>query len=264
MKQRLKRFMAGFLAMLMVFTTLFTNGTTAFAASPSANIAFWHASTKDSGEVSELKPGYNHRKILYAVIDGNAAYCMNFGLAADGGQLMNSYENSSISMSAEQEKLLSYCLYYGYGTNSATAPSNDQCDQFIATQAMVWVIVANIYGTSGADSAAQKLCNTAPNPTSSYNYYTSLKNSINASYYVTVPSFSATRQSKAPTYELKWNEANQRFETTLTDSNRVLGNFSISLSGYSVEKSGNSVTISSTSVNTNATTATMDSTRAKY
>ena len=173
---------------------------------------------------------------------------------------MNSYENSSTSMSAEQEKLLSYCLYYGYGTNSATAPSNDQCDQFIATQAMVWVIVANIYGTSSADSAAQKLCNTAPNPTSSYNYYTSLKNSINASYYVTVPSFSATRQSKAPTYELKWNEANQRFETTLTDSNGVLGNFSISLSGYSVEKSGNSVTISSTSVNTNATTATMDST----
>ncbi len=138
MKQRLKRFMAGFLAMLTVFTTLFTNGATAFAASPSANISFWHASTKDSGEVSELKPEYNHGKILYAVIDGNAAYCMNFGLAADGGQLMNSYENSSTSMSAEQEKLLSYCLYYGYSTNSATAPSNDQCDQFIATQAMVW------------------------------------------------------------------------------------------------------------------------------
>lgn len=130
--------MAGFLAMLTVFTTLFTNGATAFAASPSANISFWHASTKDSGEVSELKPEYNHGKILYAVIDGNAAYCMNFGLAADGGQLMNSYENSSTSMSAEQEKLLSYCLYYGYSTNSATAPSNDQCDQFIATQAMVW------------------------------------------------------------------------------------------------------------------------------
>ena len=120
MKQRLKRFMAGFLAMLTVFTTLFTNGATAFAASPSANIAFWNASVKDSGEVSELKQGYKHGKILYAVIDGNAAYCMNFGLAADGGQLMNSYENSSTSMTAEQEKLLSYCLYYGYGTNSAS------------------------------------------------------------------------------------------------------------------------------------------------
>ena len=34
----------------------------------------------------ELKAGYNHGKVLYAILDGNAAYCMNFGLSADGGQ----------------------------------------------------------------------------------------------------------------------------------------------------------------------------------
>ena len=66
MKQKLKRFMAGFMAMLTLVGTLFTNGTTAFAASPQANIAFWNASVKNSGEVSELKPGYNHGKILYS------------------------------------------------------------------------------------------------------------------------------------------------------------------------------------------------------
>ena len=60
MKQKLKRFMAGFMAMLTLVGTLFTNGTTAFAASPQANIAFWNASVKNSGEVSELKPGFNH------------------------------------------------------------------------------------------------------------------------------------------------------------------------------------------------------------
>ena len=36
MKQKMKRFMAGFLALLTVFTTLFSNGATAFAASSSA------------------------------------------------------------------------------------------------------------------------------------------------------------------------------------------------------------------------------------
>lgn len=56
MKQKLKRFMAGFMAMLTLVGTLFTNGTTAFAASPQANIAFWNASVKNSGEISELKP----------------------------------------------------------------------------------------------------------------------------------------------------------------------------------------------------------------
>ena len=133
MKQKLKRFMAGFMAMLTLVGTLFTNGTTAFAASPQANIAFWNASVKNSGEVSELKPGYNHGKILYSILDGNSAYCMNFGLRADGGQLMNSYDDTSTSMSAQQRKLLSYCLYYGFNSTQKAAPSNSQCDEYIAT-----------------------------------------------------------------------------------------------------------------------------------
>ena len=175
MKQKLKRFMAGFMAMLTLVGTLFTNGTTAFAASPQANIAFWNASVKNSGEVSELKPRYNHGKILYSILDGNSAYCMNFGLRADGGQLMNSYDDASTSMSAQQRKLLSYCLYYGFNSTQKAAPSNSQCDEYIATQAMVWVIVADIFGTGSGDSAARKLCNTAPSPDSSYSYYERLR-----------------------------------------------------------------------------------------
>ena len=260
MKQKFKRFMAGFLAVLTMFTTLFANGMTTFAASPSAKIQFWHASARNVGEVSELRPGHSHEKILYAIIDGNAAYCMNYGLAADGGQLMNSFENPNTNLSAAQEKLLAYCLYFGYGSNVAEPPSNDQCDQFIATQAMVWVIVGNLFGTGSDDSAAKKLCDSAPNPTNSYNYYLGLKSSISASYYATRPSFASATKSGATTYELKWNDANQRFETTLTDGNGVLGNFNISLSGYNVEKSGNSVTIHTTSVNTNSTMASMSST----
>lgn len=143
MKQKWKRFLAGFLAILTMFSTLFTNGTTTFAASASANISFWYASTKSSGEVSELKAGYNHGKVLYAMIDGHTGYCMNFGLSADGGQLMNSYENSSTSMTAQQEKYLSYCLYYGFSTTSVAAPSNDQANAYIATQAMVWIDVVS-------------------------------------------------------------------------------------------------------------------------
>lgn len=225
MKQKLKRFMAGFMAMLTMVGTLFTNGTTAFAASPQANIAFWNASVKNSGEVSELKPGYNHGKILYSILDGNSAYCMNFGLRADGGQLMNSYDDASTSMSAQQRKLLSYCLYYGFNSTQKAAPSNSQCDEYIATQAMVWVIVADIFGTGSGDSAARKLCNTAPSPDSSYSYYERLRDNINSSYNATLPSFASRRTSEAPTYELKWNEGSQRFETTLSDSNGVLSDF---------------------------------------
>ena len=263
MKQKLKRFMAGFMAMLTLVGTLFTNGTTAFAASPQANIAFWNASVKNSGEVSELKPGYNHGKILYSILDGNSAYCMNFGLRADGGQLMNSYDDASTSMSAQQRKLLSYCLYYGFNSTQKAAPSNSQCDEYIATQAMVWVIVADIFGTGSGDSAARKLCNTAPSPDSSYSYYERLRDNISSSYNATLPSFASRRISEAPTYELKWNEGSQRFETTLSDSNGVLSDFDFGISGYSVDKNGNSITISSTSVNTTATTGTFTSNAGK-
>lgn len=263
MKQKLKRFMAGFMAMLTLVGTLFTNGTTAFAASPQANIAFWNASVKNSGEVSELKPGYNHGKILYSILDGNSAYCMNFGLRADGGQLMNSYDDASTSMSAQQRKLLSYCLYYGFNSTQKAAPSNSQCDEYIATQAMVWVIVADIFGTGSGDSAARKLCNTAPSPDSSYSYYERLRDNISSSYNATLPSFASRRTSEAPTYELKWNDGSQRFETTLSDSNGVLSDFDFGISGYSVDKNGNSITISSTSVNTTATTGTFTSNAGK-
>lgn len=263
MKQKLKRFMAGFMAMLTLVGTLFANGTTAFAASPQANIAFWYASTKNSGEVSELKAGYNHGKILYSILDGNSAYCMNFGLKADGGQLMNSYDDASTSMSAQQRKLLSYCLYYGFNSTQKAAPSNSQCDEYIATQAMVWVIVADIFGTGSGDSAARKLCNTAPSPDSSYSYYERLRDNISSSYNATLPSFASRRTSEAPTYELKWNEGSQRFETTLSDSNGVLSDFDFGISGYSVDKNGNSITISSTSVNTTATTGTFTSNAGK-
>ncbi|MCQ4756921.1 SpaA isopeptide-forming pilin-related protein [Enterocloster bolteae] len=259
MKQKWKRFLAGFLAILTMFSTLFTNGTTTFAASASANISFWYASTKSSGEVSELKAGYNHGKVLYAMIDGHTGYCMNFGLSADGGQLMNSYENSSTSMTAQQEKYLSYCLYYGFSTTSVAAPSNDQANAYIATQAMVWIIEKGIFGTSSADSAASKLCATAPDSTASYNYYTNLKNQINNSYNASIPSFASSTKSGAQTYELKWNESNQRFEKTFTDSNGTLGNYDFSLDGYSVDKSGNSMTIYSKKVNTTATTGTFSS-----
>ena len=263
MKQKLKRFMAGFMAMLTLVGTLFTNGTTAFAASPQANIAFWNASVKNSGEVSELKPGYNHGKILYSILDGNSAYCMNFGLRADGGQLMNSYDDASTSMSAQQRKLLSYCLYYGFNSTQKAAPSNSQCDEYIATQAMVWVIVADIFGTGSGDSAARKLCNTAPSPDSSYSYYERLRDNISSSYNATLPSFASRRTSETPTYELKWNEGSQRFEATLSDSNGVLSDFDFGISGYSVDKNGNSITISSTSVNTTATTGTFTSNAGK-
>ena len=263
MREKWKRFTAGILAVLTIFSTIGTSGKITFAASPSAKVSLWNASVVPYGEIVELKEGYDHGKILYSMIDGHVGYCMNFGLSASNGQLMNSYENASTSLTDKQEKYLYYCLYYGFSSTSVAAPSNSQANEYIATQAMVWIIAKGIFGTEQGDLAAQKLCATAPDTAASYSYYTSLKDKIHTSFNATIPSFASSIQSGAPTYELKWNEGNQRFETTLSDSHGVLSGYDFSLGGYSVEKAGNNMTIYSHAVNTNATTGTLISNMGK-
>lgn len=87
------------------------------------------------------------------------------------------------------------------------------------------------------------MCNTAPNPESSYEYYERLRDNIYNSYNAILPSFASKRPSGADTYELKWNEVNQRFEIKLTDTNEVLSDFDFDIEGYSIDKSDNTITI---------------------
>ena len=258
MKQKLKRLMAGFLAILTMFTTVFANGTTAFAASSSANISFWYASVKDHGKITGFSSSHTGG-VLYAMLDGHSAYCINFGLSAKGGQLMNSDDNPNTDMTDQQEKLLAYCMYYGFSTTEAKEPSNTQKNEYLATQATVWIIMENLFGTDTGDKAASELCACAPDSKESYAYYTTLKGKILASYNATRPSFASKTKSGAETYELKWNESNQRFEYTFTDSNKVLENFNFQIDGFSVDKSGNSMTVHTKNVNTTATTGSFNS-----
>lgn len=211
MKQKLKRFLAGFMAMLTIFTTFATSGTTAFAASPQANMKIWFASPRATGEISELKAGYSHGRMFYHWIDGHASYCLNYSLSASNGQLMTSYDEPQTNVNEAQKKLLHYTLYYGHDyTDGNTEPSQTQKDEFAATQALVWGIVNNLYGTDSCDSMAQKICNAAYDPAYAYSYYETLRNKVTNAYYMGVPSFASKYRSEAPTYELKWNESNQR------------------------------------------------------
>lgn len=255
MKKNWKRMIAGMLAVLTIFGTVFSSFGEVNAASPSAKLQMWYASVREHPVITEFNSYTYTGDITYCMIDGSVAYCMNFTRNADGGQTMQSYNTPHTALSAAQEKLLSYCLYYGYGNSEMVAPNNTQKNQYIATQAMVWIIEKNLFGTASADSAAQKLCTCAPSPDEAFSYYVALRNQIHASYYVVIPSFASSTQSGASTYELKWNAGNQRFEITLNDTNGALSNFNFSLAGYSMSKNGNQLTIYTNQVNTTPTVA---------
>lgn len=52
MREKMKRFTAAILAMVTMISTFFSNGVPVFAASESANIAFWVASARDDSAAS--------------------------------------------------------------------------------------------------------------------------------------------------------------------------------------------------------------------
>ena len=85
-----KRLMAGLLALLTVITSVFTGSSTSMAASSSAKLQLWYASTKEHGVVTEFNSYTYTGNMMYAMIDGATAYSMNYTKYADGSQTMNS------------------------------------------------------------------------------------------------------------------------------------------------------------------------------
>lgn len=244
------------MAILIFVTSTGITGIVAKAASP---LTLHYASVSDTGEIAELKAGYYHGKVFYGIIDGEAAYCMNYGKAAHGGQSMEGSESVQTPLSDAQLNQLLFCMNYGHSRNSTAAPDNNDKNEFLATQAMVWIIEAGIFGTGADDSAAAKVCNSAPDPAASIAYYNTLKSNMQRAISQIVPSFTNKLISMANTIELEWNEANNRFEKTLTDSNGVLADYNISVSGVNVQVNGNEVTFYTSDIITTAKEATLTS-----
>ena len=265
MGNKLKRLMALWLALLMVLSSVSAYVTPVLAASAEANICFWYASAAEHGVVSEFNSTHKGQ-ILYAMIDGKIGYCLNYGLSAETGTLMKSDdEPNNTTLSAKQEKLLALCLYYGYADTADTQnePSNDKKDQFIATQSQVWIIEKGLFGTDSADNAAYTLSRCAPDPDTCYGYYKTLRDSIGAAYDQKIPSFASKKKDTAETITLEWNEKNKRYEKTLTDKNKELKGFDLSLKGYTTEVDGNKLTISTDKVQSDVTTGTFTSNTGK-
>ena len=78
------------------------------------------------------------------MIDGNAAYCMNFGLAADGGQLMNSYDNRARVYQQHRKNSLHTVCTLDMDVTQLQHQALISVTS-ILQQAMVWAIVANLF-----------------------------------------------------------------------------------------------------------------------
>lgn len=220
-------------------------GTISFtvATSSKRSLTIANASERKVGVVSQYG-SYNHNEMLYAYFPGDhVAYCMNFGKKAQNGTAMQSRETAKTSLSAEQKKLLCYCLHFGYNPSAPNPAGINDRNHYIGTQAQVWNICEGIFGTTSGNSAAKKVCNTAPNATEAYAYYEQLTKKIKDANSNKKPSFASETKGDAKAYTLKWSSKNDRYEVTITDNKSMLDNYDISASGYKMDKKKGSVTI---------------------
>lgn len=153
-------------------------------------------------------------------------------------------------LTENQKDLLKLALTYGYPNRVGLQTSKDANACYAATQLIVWQI------TMGFRSSATELSDKTY-PMSGYSgtmteqytrnkylkaYYDGILSDMATHY--TRPSFTAYTASAAKTFEMDYSGG--RYTVTLTDTNRVLQNYAVTVSGgASVSVNGNTLTVSS-------------------
>lgn len=220
----------------------------------------------------------NLRTITRMYMDGVVAYCIRPGTSVvDGGSYT---ENEQIDewntyLSDAQRKAIAMVVALGYPMKTFTDGADNgiyasygstksewqTSERFAATQILIWEFLmgyrsaeypytldatkTSTIGRTLLETFYSASDSEAKWPTLIKVYNEILDAVKNAGVY---PSFMAESNSKAQTVELVYNASSGKYEASLTDTNKVLSNytFSCSNSGVTLTKSGNTLKISAT------------------
>ena len=209
-------------------------------------------------------------------VDGVIAYCIEpcveFGTKYTEDESIAAWMTQ---LTANQRSAIALAMAYGYPNTDHPAASSPGVagdssleyplrtdlwqisERYAATQIIIWEIV-----TGKRSAVAPYTCTDSSLYTSFYSTnnpygYRADWNTLRDTYkrisdsmaaHKSVPSFSSSNLSTAPTYELTYNVATGKYETTLTDTNGVLSgyNFQCSVSGVTISRSGNNLKITAT------------------
>lgn len=183
-------------------------------------------------------------------------FCIERGIPLPDNTQYSASENPNHGnkyalLTENQKDLLRLALTYGYPNRVGLQTSKDANACYAATQLIVWQI------TMGFRSSATAL-NDKTYPMSGYSgtmteqytrnkylkaYYDGILSDMARHY--TRPSFTAYTPGAAKTFELEYK--NGKYTVTLTDSNNMLSDYYVSVSGgVSASVSGNTLTLTST------------------
>lgn len=293
-KKIFKRGMAGLLAVLTAFTTLIGMGTTAFAASETAE-SYMVSYPRDGDAVQVYdhstwghdaktymngwSTGASNMTTIHCMdsYDGKVCYCIEPGVPRNVGDSYSGFgENfwdnypSQYNNTIEPDDikvLLGRIMQYGYQGNISTSWKSqndadaDKMAHAIATQLLVWETVIgerdadfNHVSTGGKDTVKSVIGSGHPLKSRIDSYYSSIVSSVQS--HVEYPSFMSKSTGKATTIELEWDGS--KYVAELTDTNNVLSKFTFSASatGFNFSVSGNKLTITTDNAPTGDVTIT--------
>lgn len=167
-------------------------------------------------------------------------YCIQYSVPANTGDSYEQQGDEYNRLSAEQKKLLGRALMFGYNDSAGSQYAGTWLENAIATQSMVWVITGGQYGTSWEKKIVDTLLRDSARAKEIY-----YEIRANMENYDKIPTFTASSESKAKDYELKYNMNNGKYELSLTDNNNVLKYFDFASSDISISRSGNKLNLSS-------------------
>ena len=280
-----RRGISGLLAVLMTFTALMGIGTTtAFAATTAGETAESYSVgfPRDGDANLDYSGTWGHDELHYmngwtsgeatwmttlhtiGSFDGQACYCIEPGVprllgktySRHGEDYWKNYPsdcNSTIDADTIKT-LLGRIMQYGYQGNLSTSwrsqndSDADKLAHAFATQLLVWETVVgerdadfDHVSTGGYDAILSLVSPNHPLYSRIMDYYNSIEYSVQS--HAVCPSFMSRSSGGAKTIELAWDGS--QYIAELTDTNRVLSQFTFSASetGFRFNVSGNTLTI---------------------
>lgn len=254
----LTRIAALFLVALTLFGSVFALHSS--AASTTITFDYCYSTTNSIIKfVKEVKDGSytvgtKGEELCRIYADGKDAYCIEPGRSLHSGDTMNDSSTAWKNLGEAKRTAVNLAILFGKGGNSSKLGGTTG-QQWIATQLIVWEIVTGCRNTTGEFKCTntkyiEGICanNSNPGVRSIYN-----KISGYLANYSKIPSFTKATQKADTTYDMDYKSG--KYTLTLTDSNKILGEFNFKTTGgVSLSKSGNSLTLSSSKAVNSAVT----------
>ena len=268
-KKSIFKRLSSLLIVMLMAVSVFSDGLVSFAADSknTEHILYgWGYNFSNSGLANAYDPltgektndAFNYKWaqefFYWTDSNGNYCYCVQLGTDHEDSAVMSSItfnDNAMVKLYSDrnQRERVRAATIYAYKGKSKYGYSGNV--ELVASQAMIWAVSGGYFDSSSESLSTNEssLLGHIIAPTNDehkdlINCYKKMKGDILS--HLKIPSGTSIQSRTAPTYELKYNPSNNKFEGTIkSDSNLAQFDFS-TLDGVTFQKSGNNIKVTAT------------------